>query len=54
MTKQEFDALLDRLGYGGKYYPPNGRLNHWPSGKLFTPMNYYEIKELIERVLEPK
>lgn len=51
MTGPEFDALLDELGYGRKSYPPNGRLNHWPSGKLFDPVDYYWIKDFAERVL---
>lgn len=52
MTELEFDTLLHEAGFGEDRYPPNGRLNHWPSGKLFTPMSYYEIKWLVEKILE--
>ena len=50
MTDKEFDKLLADLGYGRDNYPPNGRLNHWPSGKLFSPVDYYWVMEFAGRL----
>lgn len=42
MSDEDFDWFMSGLGYD---------LKHWPSGKLFRPLNYYEIKALVLAVL---
>lgn len=49
MSHDEFDSLMQRVGYTDVY--GKGMLNHWPSGKLFHPLDYWDIKRLVELVL---
>jgi len=50
VTSDEFNKLLETLGYGPKDYPPNGRLDHWPSGKLFQQVDYYWVRDFACRL----
>ena len=50
MSYDEFDKLMRKIGFTDEY--GMGALNHWPSGKLFRPLDYQTIKRLVELVLK--